>query len=318
MFNYLDDGLFETKLKNKKTVKRLLDKYGTLDNFKQNSTLMEDFEYQFAQGDDVVDELERERQAMMQAMNRLSKQQGTSLDDGDMNVNASVYRAKNSNSFDDITTGLSQDFLDISYGINRGLNGVTAGGLDYLGDKYGFDSRMNNYLNLLSSDERKQREQIGSLVEIGGNALLADKMIRSVLMLGDEIVRMRGRRDLIKQLKRGHDFRDVNFGKVNRDTLSEVNKLRSEEGFDELSGNAFIPANVIRKFVEKRLQENYTPEQIAEMGKNLFHKRGVNVRESKYPHIQEVSRQIKSKKEVGYISRDPITEKTVIKSIYKK
>ena len=39
MFNYLDDGLFETKLKNKKTVKRLLDKYGTLDNFKQNSTL---------------------------------------------------------------------------------------------------------------------------------------------------------------------------------------------------------------------------------------------------------------------------------------
>lgn len=96
MFNYLDDGLFETKLKNKKTVKRLLDKYGTLDNFKQNSTLMEDFEYQFAQGDDVVDELERERQAMMRAMNNLPKQQGTSLDDGDMNVNASVYRVRNS------------------------------------------------------------------------------------------------------------------------------------------------------------------------------------------------------------------------------
>ena len=105
MLNYLDDGLFETKLKNKKTVKRLLDKYGTLDNFKQNSTLMEDFEYQFAQGDDVVDEVERERQAMMQAMNSLPKQQRTSLDDGDMNVNANLLKPATGTSIFDTENG---------------------------------------------------------------------------------------------------------------------------------------------------------------------------------------------------------------------
>ena len=143
MFNYLDDGLFETKLKNKKTVKRLLDKYGTLDNFKQNSTLMEDFEYQFAQGDDVVDEVERERQAMMRAMNNLPKQQGTSLDDGDMNVNASVYRAKNSNSFDDSLFSSPMPSIDNSllkqYSNNQRastMNDASVGSIGNLSAKY--------------------------------------------------------------------------------------------------------------------------------------------------------------------------------------
>ncbi len=176
MFNYLDDGLFETKLKNKKTVKRLLDKYGTLDNFKQNSTMLEDLEYQFAQGDDIIEEVEQERQII----SSLPKTDSSSLDDTDMMRNASIHHARNKqNTFEDITTGLSQDFLDIAYGVNRGLNGLTAGGLDYLGDKFGFDSKMNNYLNLLSPQERKQRENIASLVELGGNAMLGNRALET-------------------------------------------------------------------------------------------------------------------------------------------
>ena len=52
----------------------------------------------------------------------------------------------------------------MSYGVNRAVNGLTAGGLDYLGNKFGFDSRMNNYLNLLSPQERKQRENKGEVI----------------------------------------------------------------------------------------------------------------------------------------------------------
>ena len=36
-------------MKNKKKLHSLLDKYGSLENFRQNSTMAEDFEYQFAQ-----------------------------------------------------------------------------------------------------------------------------------------------------------------------------------------------------------------------------------------------------------------------------
>ncbi|MBQ8870338.1 MAG: hypothetical protein IJ019_03065 [Alphaproteobacteria bacterium] len=38
-----------------------------------------------------------------------------------------------------------------------------------------------------------------------------------------------------------------------------------------LSGNAYIPANVVKKFYDKMLEQNYTPEQLATMGKRLFH-----------------------------------------------
>lgn len=36
--------------------------------------------------------------------------------------------------------------MDALYGMNRTLNGMTFGGLDYLGNKLGYDTQMNNYL----------------------------------------------------------------------------------------------------------------------------------------------------------------------------
>ena len=92
MFDFLNNSVMENRTRNKKTVRRLLDKYGTLDNFMQNSTMAEDFEYKLAQGDSIVDEVERERQAM----NSLPKQHGSSLDDNDMMQNARANQYRNS------------------------------------------------------------------------------------------------------------------------------------------------------------------------------------------------------------------------------
>ena len=93
-------------MKNKKKVHSLLDKYGTLENFHQNSTMLEDLEYQFAQGDDSIEEVEQERQIM----SSLPKTDSSSLDDTDMAKNASIYRARNrQNTFEDITTTPTMD-----------------------------------------------------------------------------------------------------------------------------------------------------------------------------------------------------------------
>ena len=92
MFDFLNNSVMENRTRNKKTVRRLLDKYGTLDNFMQHSTMAEDLEYKLAQGDSIVDEVERERQAM----NSLPKQQGSSLDDNDMMRNARANQYRNS------------------------------------------------------------------------------------------------------------------------------------------------------------------------------------------------------------------------------
>ena len=48
----------------------------------QHSTIAEDLEYKLAQGDSIVDEVEREHQAI----NSLPKQHGSSLDDNDKTI----------------------------------------------------------------------------------------------------------------------------------------------------------------------------------------------------------------------------------------
>ena len=86
------------RMKNKKKLHSLLDKYGSLENFRQNSTMVEDFEYQFAQGDSIIDEVEQERQAM----SGLPKTSGSSLDDTDMAKNANSLQPKKGTSIFDI------------------------------------------------------------------------------------------------------------------------------------------------------------------------------------------------------------------------
>ena len=250
--------------------------------------MAEDFEYQFAQGDDIIAEVEQERQAM----SSLPKTSGSSLDDTDMAKNASIYRARNrQNAFEDITTGLSQDFLDMAYGVNRGLNGLTAGGLDYLGDKLGFDSKMNNYLNLLSPQERKQRENIGSMVELGGNAMLGNQMIHSVPMIGDEIGRMRGRREFVNQLKRGHDFRDVNFGKLKNDMLDNLNAIRRDKNISPINDRMVtIPSDRVEHLYQERvLGDRYSPQEVTNtLSDALFGNKSIVYPDRKYDTLQNI------------------------------
>ena len=75
------------------------------------------------------------------------------------------------NRFENIKRELQQDALDVAYGASRTINGMTAGGWDYLGNKLGFDSRMNGYLDNLSESERVQRKALADVLEFGGAAL---------------------------------------------------------------------------------------------------------------------------------------------------
>ena len=281
MFDFLNNSVMENRTRNKKTVRNLLDKYGTLDNFMQNSTMTEDLEYKLAQGDSIVDEVERERQAM----NSLPKQQGSSLDDNDMMRNARAQRARH-----EMMNSLSQDFLDMSYGINRAVNGLTAGGLDYLGDKFGFDSRMNNYLNLLSPQERKQRENIGSLVELGGNAMLGNRALETFRapynswQLGraydrlsenpyhgsgkDVITRMKNHNGETVLMQRGEAIRGKN-GEV----ITSGKRLRKVTGTERNHGlNKVIYKHGMDKGQVKNIPQNIksNPVEVSSRGQDVY------------------------------------------------
>ena len=123
---------------------------------------------------------------------------------------------------------------------------------------------------------------------------------------------------MINQLKRGNDFSDINFGKVYNDTMKKVNQIRESGNIPQLKGNAYIPANVVKKIYDKRIiNEGYTPEQMAEMGKRLFHQGPNMVSESRYPHIQQIVYPRTYTSDYGYISQNPANGQTVIKSMYK-
>lgn len=216
---------------------------------------------------------------------------------------------------------ITQNYLDTAYGANRTLNGMTGGGLDYLGAKYGFDSKMSGYLGLLPEQERLKREELAKYLQVGGTLLPSAWLLQGLgtpfnsLMVN--VVRWNGRRNLVNQLRSGKNFKDINFGKINDDTMNQINDLRRNGGFDELSGNSYIPANVVRKFYNKRLSEGYTPESMARMGKRLFHEGKRQVTESQYPHIQQITNPRKTVNETGFVSQNPANGQTVIKTMFK-
>ena len=65
-----------------------------------------------------------------------------------------------------------QDLSDIAYGANRTLNGMTFGGLDYLGNKFGVDTQMNSYLNTFSPEQQALRQIAGEMAQYGGSGLV--------------------------------------------------------------------------------------------------------------------------------------------------
>jgi len=217
---------------------------------------------------------------------------------------------------------LARDYLDTAYGANRALNGATFGSFHKLGDTLGYDAEMNGYLSLLSPEERQRRQTIGDLVQYGGEALGTGyglyNGLNGALNFAGWAEHQAGKRNLTNQLKRGGEFSDVNFGKINPETLDKVNDLRRQGNLGELNPRAYIPANVVKKFYDKRLNEKYTPEEIADMAARLFHKKGNTVTESQYPHIQQVVRPRDNVTEHGFVSQNPANGKTVIKSVYRK
>lgn len=78
-----------------------------------------------------------------------------------------------------VENDLLMDGLDTMYGMNRTINGMTFGGLDWLGNKLGFDSQMNEYLNLKNEQDRNLAKLAGNVAEFGGAALTGGSLAKA-------------------------------------------------------------------------------------------------------------------------------------------
>ncbi|MBO6281198.1 MAG: hypothetical protein J6N49_01565 [Alphaproteobacteria bacterium] len=70
-----------------------------------------------------------------------------------------------------IENDLLMNGMDVLYGMNRTINGMTFGGLDWLGNKLGIDTQMNDYLQLKDAQSRNLARRAGQIAGYGGSAL---------------------------------------------------------------------------------------------------------------------------------------------------
>lgn len=62
-----------------------------------------------------------------------------------------------------VENDLLMNGMDTLYGVNRTINGMTFGGLDWLGNKLGIDTQMNEYLKLKYAQSRNLARRAGQI-----------------------------------------------------------------------------------------------------------------------------------------------------------
>ena len=92
-----------------------------------------------------------------------------------------IFAEKQEQKQRDVVNQILMNGMDIIYGMNRAVNGITFGGLDWLGSKLGYDTQMNAYLQLKSPEERKFAQTVGQVAQFGGNVLTGGALAKSGL-----------------------------------------------------------------------------------------------------------------------------------------
>jgi hypothetical protein len=112
------------------------------------------------------------------------------------------------------------------------------------------------------------------------------------------------------------DFKNLNFGTLSKEKFDRINEIRAGLGADVLDGrDLVIPANVVRKLYDKRiLTDGMAADDVADLVYSVFHSKKSKVLSSKYSHIQTLVNMRSELSRIGFISKNPSTGETVIKS----
>ena len=202
--------------------------------------------------------------------------------------------------------------MDVLYGMNRTINGMTAGGLDYLGQKFGFDSQMNNYLQLKNPQERELAQNVGQLAQLGGGALTGGALASSKLakegynqanMAYNKFTQWNGRHNLTNQLQRGNNFKDIYMGKIDKDKLNTLNSVRRSEGAEFIpSRKVSIPKDRVQHIYEERIiGDGYTPKEAADTIYDAMFNSNSKIQASRYKTLQKFDSPTPNRAIVGKI-----------------
>ena len=197
--------------------------------------------------------------------------------------------------------------MDVLYGMNRTINGMTFGGLDYLGQKFGFDSQMNNYLQLKNPQERELAQNVGQLAQLGGGALTGGALTKTGLnqanIAYNKLTQWNSKRNLTNQLQRGNNFKDIYMGKIDRDKLNTLNSVRRSEGAEFIhSRKVNIPKDRVQHIYEERIiGDGYTPKEAADTIYDAVFNPKSKIQASRYKTLQKFDSPTPNRAIVGKI-----------------
>ena len=181
-----------------------------------------------------------------------------------------------------------QDLSDIAYGANRTLNGMTFGGLDYLGNKFGVDTQMNSYLNTFSPEQQALRQIAGEMAQYGGAGLVVNDFASYYPIGAEAFLRWNGRRNLINQLKRGKNFKSITLGNISDKSLNEIRQNLNVPKIN--SRRVSVPADRVEHIYERRIfDNNYTPKEAADTVYDALFNKNSEVYPTRYDTIQNMS-----------------------------
>ncbi len=211
------------------------------------------------------------------------------------------------------------------YGATRPLNGASFGALDWA------DRQLGGNLTQLGQEIQQDADLagIGTLnkytnngLELAGGLVGGVKTVQAVPEIANQAVRWNGRRQLVKQLKRGEDFKDINFGKLDKDLYKQVNEIRKLENVKPLTSRLIrMPSentkSGVKHIFKGRIQkQKYTPKDVdISINNSLFGKNSKAIR-GKDAECQVILSGNKQNPSITVIGRQKDDGKIFVKTTY--
>lgn len=128
-----------------------------------------------------------------------------------------------------------------------------------------------------------------------------------------------GGKELQKQLSRGDSFTDINYGKISNKKLSEINRIRAENGLTPITkADVSIPADRVEHLYQGRIVgDKYTPKDVNGVLKSTVHNKKSTIEGGKYKTLQEANLYGKNTTNKAVVGANRNSNGVYVKTAYK-
>lgn len=145
-------------------------------------------------------------------------------------------------------------------------------------------------------------------------------LVKGAERAANSLNRWYGKRKLAQQLSRGHGFSDINFGKIDKNKLDELNKIREIMDADAVNDRlTTVPADRIEHLYQERiLKDGYNPKEVVNVLDSALYSKANKVVKGKHPTLQAFMDDKPKTMNVAIVGKHRDRGNVFVKTSYKK